>query len=466
MTTPLLAGTGRADITPAPGTPQGGWGAQTHERGAAADMPFFATALALEQGGEVAIVIDVDAIGFDVPFTHRILDAVAETTGVAKERIRLSCTHTHSGPNTFRLANIGEGLDMALAYLDSLPLRIAGAAWQALQSMRPACVAAAQGECAINALRRVRVDGRMVVGSDPAAPCDRSLRVVRIDALNQALDRSPIAVLMHYACHGTTIAWQSASFTPDFPGPARAVVERHLGGHCLFLQGAAADLGPREGFTGDLNVYRHLGMELGLAAAHLAASIDTRPRKRSFDRVIRSGADIALYSYSVEEQPSPVLRVMSRNAMLPIREFRPLEELEAELARLRAEVQRLKDEGRTEEQSVANALATQMGWRAGNARTYAGMKESAWPIHAIRIGDIALVGVPGEPFSSTGLAIAKQSPFAHTLFSGYSNGGFGYVPDRAAYSEGGYEIEATPFAQGAGELLAAEVLRLLNDLNS
>ena len=29
----LLAGTGRADITPAPGTPHAGWGAQTHQRG-------------------------------------------------------------------------------------------------------------------------------------------------------------------------------------------------------------------------------------------------------------------------------------------------------------------------------------------------------------------------------------------------------------------------------------------------
>jgi len=37
----LLAGTGRSDITPLPGTPQGGWGAQTHERGPAADMPLY-----------------------------------------------------------------------------------------------------------------------------------------------------------------------------------------------------------------------------------------------------------------------------------------------------------------------------------------------------------------------------------------------------------------------------------------
>ena len=49
----LLAGTGRVDITPAPGTPQGGWGAQTHQRGLGADLPFYATALVFRDAGLV-----------------------------------------------------------------------------------------------------------------------------------------------------------------------------------------------------------------------------------------------------------------------------------------------------------------------------------------------------------------------------------------------------------------------------
>src|ERR1700683_4603736 len=117
----LLAGTGRSDITPAPGTPQGGWGAHTHQRGLGADMSFFATALALSNDEETIAIVDVDAIGFDGEWTNRIVAEIQSLTGIPPERIRFSCTHTHSGPNTFRLGTISEGLDMALSYLEELP---------------------------------------------------------------------------------------------------------------------------------------------------------------------------------------------------------------------------------------------------------------------------------------------------------------------------------------------------------
>src|SRR5215467_13423521 len=85
-------GVGRSDITPAPGTPQGIWGAQTHERGAAADMPLTATALAVSDGAQTALIIDVDAIGFTADWAGKILDAVAGLTGVPREHIRIAAS--------------------------------------------------------------------------------------------------------------------------------------------------------------------------------------------------------------------------------------------------------------------------------------------------------------------------------------------------------------------------------------
>ncbi|WP_321469837.1 neutral/alkaline non-lysosomal ceramidase N-terminal domain-containing protein [uncultured Paludibaculum sp.] len=462
MTMELTAGVGRSDITPAPGTPQGGWGAQTHARGDRADMPFYATALALAQGGERVVIVEADAIGFDAVWTGKIARAIAKTTGLAEERIRFSCSHTHSGPNTFRLANISEGLDMALSYLESLPDRIAGAAWQALQDMKPVRVGAGAGQCGINCRRRVTAeDGLTVVGEDADSECDHSLHVVRLEAL----DGEPVAHLLHYACHGTTIAWQSQSFTPDFPGPARQVMERALGGLCLFLQGAAGDLGPRRGFTGDLEVYRRMGRTLGLTAAGVASAIEMQPTRRRLTGIVRSGANIAQYAYEPVEHAAPVLQMETHVMALPLKAFPDPDSEDAELARLRAEAARLRESGRMEEFSVANGLATQMGWRANNARLFHGKTETPWPLQVIRVGPVALVSVAGEPFSSIGQRVADASPFPFTLMSGYSNGGFGYIPDRSAYDEGGYEIEATPFSADASDVVVAEALRVLNELH-
>ena len=62
------------------------------------------------------------------------------------------------------------------------------------------------------------------------------------------------------------------------------------------------------------------------------------------------------------------------------------------------------------------------------------------PVQALRLGDIALVGVAGEAFAEIGLAVKARSPFAHTIFLGYTNGCLGYIPTAAAYPAGGYEV--------------------------
>src|ERR1017187_4151836 len=145
----LVAGVGRCDITPAPGTPQGGWGAATHQRGLDADRPLYVTALVLKDAGESVAIVDMALIGFDNDGVRKIMDAVVTLTGLPRERIRLSFTHTHSGPNTFRLKTLTEGLDMILSYLDALPLRIASAVWKAQQNLIPVRVGAASGKCEI-----------------------------------------------------------------------------------------------------------------------------------------------------------------------------------------------------------------------------------------------------------------------------------------------------------------------------
>jgi Neutral/alkaline non-lysosomal ceramidase, N-terminal len=457
----LLAGVGRCDITPAPGTPQGGWGAQVHQRGLGADMPLYATALVVSNTREAVAIVDVDAIGFDKEWTDRIIDAVLELSRLPREHIRLSCTHTHSGPNTFRLSTITEGLDMVKSYLDELPRRIAGAVWQAQQALKPVRCAAGRGSCEINVNRRLTLpDGQVVVGKNWDGPVDPTVRVVRFDDLNQ----NPVATLLHYACHPTIMAWQCQYATPDYPGIARQVVEQQLGGACLFLQGATGNVGPREGFTGDLKIYRRLGALLGLEGATVAVATNTLPRRERFAGVLQSGAPLAIYEEELVEPVSPVLRVLSRQLQLPLAQFRPVKELEAEAEEWRKQFEHLSKRGPEQEIRAARARVTQANMRVENARMYQGKTHMDWQLQGIRIGSVALLSIPGEPFTEINQQIVSQSPFPDTLFSGYSNGGFGYLPIRSAFAEGGYEVQISPFSADAADIVVKEGLKMLREL--
>jgi neutral/alkaline ceramidase-like enzyme len=457
----LLAGTGRADITPTPGTPQGGWGAQTHQRGLGSDMPLYATALVVSDTQTTVAILDVDAIGFDAEWTTKVIDAVVALSKLPREHIRFSCTHTHSGPNTFRLHTITEGLDMALGYLEGLPRQIAGAVWQAQQNLRPIRLAAGKGSCEINVNRRLKLEsGRVVLGKNWSGPVDHTVRVVRFDDLEE----NPVATLLHYACHPTIMAWQCLVATPDYPGAARQIVEQQLGGHCLFLQGATGNVGPRAGYTGDPRIYRREGKVLGLEGAKIATGIRTRSRRDRLVSVIESGAPIALYEEEAIETKSPVLRVFSRWLKLPVAQFRLLEELESQATEFRKQLMDLQNHGTDEEIRAARAKATQAGMRAENARLYQGKTHIDWQLQGIRIDSVALLSIPGEPFSETNQRIVEGSPFADTLFSGYSNGGFGYLPISSAYEDGGYEVDVSPFAPEASEIVVKEGLQMLQEL--
>ncbi len=77
-------------------------------------------------------------------------------------------------------------------------------------------------------------------------------------------------------------------------------------------------------------------------------------------------------------------------------------------------------------------------------------------VMAIRVGDAAVVGLPGEVFCEFGLDLKRRSPAGHTLVLGLSNDAIGYLPTRESFPQGGYEVTvgSTVYEPGAGERLA------------
>ena len=76
-------------------------------------------------------------------------------------------------------------------------------------------------------------------------------------------------------------------------------------------------------------------------------------------------------------------------------------------------------------------MRRQIGARQGEER-------KTW-VQAIRIGDVAIVGVPGEFFTALGQEIKRRSPFRYTYVFELANDYIGYIPDQHGFDRGGYQ---------------------------
>jgi hypothetical protein len=461
VTTPALrAAAAQTVITPPPGIAHAGWGAQTHQRAEGVDLDLVATVLVLSDGVTEAALVDVEFCVVGREVADPIRAAVAGLAAIPFEHVRLSYTHTHSGP-MLGPSWMTEGEELIPAYVASLPGRIAGAAWEARRRLVPVRAAAGRGSSDIVVNRRLRLDGgRVVVGHNHAGFADREVQVVRLDGP----DGRPVATLLHFGCHPTIMGPPNRLVTPDYPGVARRVVEAATGAPCLFLQGAAGNVHARVDFVGDPAVYRRLGAILGHEAARVALSIETRPTRERLERIVESGAPLAIYADEPAGEPDGTLRVLARPVRLGLRAYPPPEEADAEARRHGERLASLRGRVSEEELRAAVGVARRARMAADKAQQYAGRREVEAELHGIRLGPVGLVGFPGEPFSEIGARIKAASPLPHALFSGYTNDYLGYLPTTAAYAEGGYEVDTSPFLPGSDDRVVEAALALLGEL--
>ena len=88
-------------------------------------------------------------------------------------------------------------------------------------------------------------------------------------------------------------------------------------------------------------------------------------------------------------------------------------------------------------------------------------------IQVLRLGDIYILGLPGEVLVEVGLPIKKRAGLEKLFIVTLSNDAIGYVSHSAAYDEGGYEPgTATNLAKGAGEIMIEQALELIEQVKS
>jgi len=457
----LLAGVARSDITPPIGIIHLNWGSQTHVEAMGADpVGMYATALILSDGKQRFALVDIDIIS--VQGLEDVPRRAAALTGIPEDHIRLGATHTHAGaqfsPNR---GPVGADLTRHRAVFDNYRATLAdkaiGAIVEANHKLQPVHLYAGRGIGTININRRVRAEaGRpAAVGRNPDGFVDRDLNVIRIDGAQG----KPFAVLVNFQCHGTVLAYENQYLSPDWIGPMRQVVERNLpGAMCLYFQGAAGNQGPMEGFTGDLSVPRRLGSILGHQAAAVALQIETVRREPKFEGFVESTAFQAKQHWRVQGPRDSTLRFARRTIEVPRRRYTPDDF--AEMERRVADAKSRLDGSHTSQARLRRLQDLLMQWRRPFDPTPLPVD-----VQILRIGEVAIVAMPGEPFAEIGAAIRKASPFAFTLFCGYSSGRTGdYLPIESEYKYGGYEVERTPYGLGAADKVISETISLFSQL--
>jgi hypothetical protein len=465
---PLLAGFGRTCITPSLAVPHAGWGAQTHLLADGIHRDLNVSVLLLKQGqgadATSTALVEFDLVGL-YGLESAIREAVARETGLASRSVRVSVTHNHANPVMW--ANwIGGRPEQVAGYRATLPDAAAGAARAARLALRPVRAGAAVGRCTIGRNRRQRIvddDGssRLIVGRDDDGPSDPDVLVWRLDEP----DGRPYAAVMGYTCHPTTLGPDNRLHSPDYPGVAKAVFEAATGAHCLFLQGAAGNVGPRHGFTGDIAVVERLGSELGLEAASTFAQIETRPIELVFDRVRESGASLGIWRERPTAGTPSRLRVMRASVTLPIREQPPAAEAEERYRTMQDELARVTSDGSPADVIEATMFRARRAQMAkSRAELYGGRDSLDLTVELFACDDIAVVGCNGEPFCQIGLAVKEASPFPITFFGGYTGASLGYLPWSDAYDQGGYAVETTPYTPEAAGLLVEGAVRALEAL--
>ncbi len=446
----LHAGAARVKLDPPAGLAMLGYGNRVG-RNIGVHDDLAAQALVLDDGANKIAIVGVDLLALGVRIADDIRERAAKSTDIAADSILICATHTHSAPafNIFATpradAKPTEGRN--LEWERGLPEKIASAIVQANKNLEPASLRAAATSFTLGINRRLKRPHHQVqTAANRSGPAD-----AEVNALGAyRSDGSPIAFLMNYPCHGVVLCEDNLLYSRDWPGFAMDEIETAAASAAgprpisIFIQGATGNIDPHS--RGNFEVAEQHGRAMG-----------------------RATFDALQHALSLAEA-----RIAAHRIPLNLK----LKDFSAELAVARAcaaqtqasldnhrggdgyQLKRLRDH---HAQSLA-ALAALEALEEQNRRDRrvdAARRELATAITLVTIGNLAVVGIPGELFVELGLALKANPRFTQTFVAGYCNDLIGYIPTRSAYAEGGYEVDTARIAAGSGETIVDTALSAL-----
>ncbi len=415
----LRAGYAKVNVTPAGPVMLGGYDLRgAPSNGIWGKDRLYARALVFEASGVRVAFVEADVI--EIQGHDLFRREISEATGIPVRNILLGDAHNHAAPSPNAEAKtewdrqFAEGLVKAAtqAVANLQPVRIAAGTGHSRIAMnrrqvRPADVDSTLtfDENAVSqAFGKHKTDhpvlihefgGVVRLGANPLGPIDDAVQIVRVDTAED----HPLAVMIHYACHGTSLGGRNSKISGEWMGHMEEYVEKQFPGlGAIYLQGAAGDINPRvvgglDGNPDNIETTWALGEEIGREVARVYRQLSPQPWVK------------------------PSVQIETNEILLPRRYRELFQDFSATTMRV--------------------------------------------PTTVVRIGDLMWTTFPGEMFHNIGEQVKAAMPATQTYLMGYTNGYIGYFPEQQAYAEGGYEVAVTHLDPASENIYLRALAQLL-----
>lgn len=443
----LQVGFCRLDNTPPLGAPIDGYTFARYSEGIL--DPIEINTVALSDGERRIIISAVDVMLISNEHAAELRSLIEERTGVQKDAIYITATHTHTAPSS----PTKDQDKIADEYYAIMSRKVVDSACLALADLKPARMGYGTGKAEnVSFCRRFRMkDGSCQTNpgvnnpniDHPISEVDTEVAVLRFDR-----EGAESVVIVNFANHPDTVGGSLVS--ADWPGAMRRTVEKVYDGvKCVLVNGAQGDINhvnvhPTGGYGNDLfNDFDDVAR--GYGHTQYIGKVVAAGVMQAYDKV----------KYTDVEK----IDFLVKTILIPSN--KPESEELPEARR----IWQMHNEGRDSELPYHGMMLTTVVAEARRMVELADAPDNfELDLIGLRIGDIAFVGIPGEPFGDVGVQLKLSDNFELVIPTCITNGYQGYFPTHDAYREGGYEARSSLFRAGVAERIIAGGIELLKEL--
>lgn len=455
----LRIGLAAVDITPPIGFPMAGY---YHERLAEGTIdPLQAKAIVFRGADTAAALVVCDLIGIATDLSQAIRERASERTGIPQSQIVIAATHSHTAPDYMRELYLnlgGERQDpQRSAYIERLisgPVESITTAHAKATAASLFCGSATQSTPVSFNRRFVMRDGSVRTWMNftnpevvrAAGPIDPEIGLLMIRDEGGTTQ----GVLSNFALHLDTVG--GMKWSADYPYFVEQTLRKSLGPDVIsiFGTGCCGDINHVDPHRSDRNKPDFIGTSIGESIQKQLVNLQSLEGGKL---VVKSRVVQLPLQDATKEEVTRSIEILAA-----ARRQEKVEFLEHVTAYKKLILDQLRHR---EPHAVASEQIT---W--GLSRSLGGVGETLpAEVTVLALGhDLAIVCLPGEVFVELGLAIKQGSPFRTTMVIELSNCVETiYIPTRAAYAGGSYEVTNSNLQPGGGEMLVETALSLLRE---